>query len=178
MRCLLAQPRCSSTLSVCLKRGRHFFFFHDIVFLFFSHVWYFFSCPLNIVPQQLYSPWPMCYPYPLCVSLNVFPSKRQRCIMGTQSAGSLRTFLLRGAAFFDACFGKHRQLSPDRGLLGDEAQHKNTNEHIRRKPQKENATVVNGIVSCVVGGDDAPSRDGDLQARFSRLLIQRDTMGL
>lgn len=80
-------------------------------------------------------------------------------MMGKQSAGSLRTFPLRSKAFFDVCCSKHRQFSPYHSLLGDEAQHKNTNEHIRRKPWKENATVVNGIVSCVVCAKDAPSTE-------------------
>lgn len=84
-------------------------------------------------------------------------SKRQWCMMGMQSAGPLRTLALRSRAFFDVCCSKHGPISPIHHLLRDEAQHKSANEHIRRKPRKENVTVVNGIVSCAVCTQDAPS---------------------
>lgn len=84
-------------------------------------------------------------------------SKRQWCMMGMQSAGPLRTLALHRGAFFDVCCSKQEQISPFHHLLRDEAQHKSVNEHIRRKPRKENVTVVNGIVSCVVCTRDARS---------------------
>lgn len=83
-------------------------------------------------------------------------SKRQWCMMGMQSTGPLRTLALHSETFFDVYCSKHGQISPIHHLLRDEAQHKRANEHIRRKPQKENVTVVNGIVSCVVCTQDSP----------------------
>lgn len=101
------------------------------------------SCPQP--PQYIY------------IFLRLLLSKRQWCMMGMQSAGPFRTLTLHSGAFFDVCCSKHGQISPIHHLLRDEAQHKSANEHIRRKPQKENVTVVNGIVSCVVCTQDAPS---------------------
>lgn len=63
-------------------------------------------------------------------------SKRQWCMMGIQSADPLRTFPLHSGAYFDVCCSKHGQISPIHHLLRDEAQHKSTNEHIRRKPRQ------------------------------------------
>lgn len=86
-------------------------------------------------------------------------SKRQWCMMGMQSAGPLRTLALHREAFFDVCCSKHEQFSPFHHLLRDEDQHKSVNEHIRRKPRKENVTVVNEIVSCAVFTQDALSAE-------------------
>ena len=52
------------------------------------------------------------------ISLNMVLSKRQWCMMGRQSAGSLRTLPLRSKGLFDVCCSKHRQFSPDHSLLG------------------------------------------------------------
>lgn len=98
------------------------------------------------------SPQPPQYMFP-----RLLLSKRQWYMIGMQSTGPLRTLALHSWASFDVCCSKYRQISPIHHLLRDEAQHKSANEHIRRKPWKENVTVVNGIASCFVCTYDAPS---------------------